>query len=525
MKTISVFILYILTTGFAKDKILFDFESGTLDNWQIAVENPLVDEKPLPTRTALDWKRGPRGWQGAYYLETGANEGRHENNPDGVLKSPEFKMTKNFLNFYLAGEVHPAVCVYLEINDATVRQAFGNNFYDLILRGWDVSEWRGQNARFCVQDSSAMRSLIRLDHVFISDDPPPPESEWINIPDRERSSLMAPGEFHLIFPASSLEPNMEIGTATIVQDADDHWHLFASVHHQRDGCNGRNHKQIIHASSSVPASIDWRYHGVVMQPREEFNEQFLWQPFVVVHDGQFYMYYVGGGRVWSGRYIPPEGTVYSWHGGKGGDQGPCRMYLARSKDGNCWERIGESERGPHGCIFTEKPFAFNPYVTRINDRWVMYYASCENETVFGKHAIGYRTSDDLVHWSTRKPALVDWRSDDPVAASLFSNVEPASPWPEHTFFNYPVVFQYNKKRHLLAGPIDNGNLSRYHCLRIYQSDDPFHFSGHWTAKNKNKRLFVDGGGYPIQDKNGDWYIFTTNNMSGGVWSARLYFNK
>jgi hypothetical protein len=77
---------------------------------------------------------------------------------------------------------------------------------------------------------------------------------------------------------------------------------------------------------------------------------------------------------------------------------------------------------------------------------------------------------------------------------------------------------------LWAGPIDNANLSRYHCLRIYKSDTPFSFANHWEAKEINKRIFVDGGGRPFPKQTGEWFIFHTNNMSGGVWIAPLFWN-
>ncbi|NJK94225.1 MAG: hypothetical protein HC905_04160 [Bacteroidales bacterium] len=121
-----------------KDIVLFDFESGNLDGWTVIGKNPFYNENPVSKDDIKEWGRGPVGLQGNYYLESGAQRGRHNNNPDGILKSPEFVINRKFLNFYIAGEVHPNVRVFLEVDGKTVYEAFGNNFYDLNLRGWNV---------------------------------------------------------------------------------------------------------------------------------------------------------------------------------------------------------------------------------------------------------------------------------------------------------------------------------------------------------------------------------------------------
>jgi hypothetical protein len=124
----------------------------------------------------------------------------------------------------------------------------------------------------------------------------------------------------------------------------------------------------------------------------------------------------------------------------------------------------------------------------------------------------------------RSQALTDWSKNDAAEAAQFGKHVPASPWPEHSFFMNPFVFKRGETWYLLAGPIDNSNLSRYHCLRIYTSNNPFHFANHHQAKTQNKRIFVDGGGRPFRDVDGTWYIFHSNSMSGGVWIAPLYWN-
>jgi hypothetical protein len=156
------------------DIIVFDFEQGNMDGWELTGNNFLVGEKPVHASVATTWERGPCGYHGNYYLETGHDNGRHTNkNGGGTWLSPVFQINRNYLNFYLAGQLNPGVRVFLEVDGKIVREAFGNNFYDLILRGWDVKEFQNKNARLGLEDRSDYRSLIRLDHVFLSNTPPP----------------------------------------------------------------------------------------------------------------------------------------------------------------------------------------------------------------------------------------------------------------------------------------------------------------------------------------------------------------
>ncbi len=527
---ISVFSFLIVLSGYSisdlrKDIVLFDFENENFNDWELTGRDFLVGGGPLHRDTIVDWERGPIGFKGQYYLESGHDQGRHTNKQGGgAWKSPEFQIKRNYLNFYLAGQLNPGVRVLLEIDGVKVREAFGNNFYDLILRGWDVREFDGKNARFVLEDKSNFRSLIRLDHIFLSDTAPDPDTSWVKSEDRQRSSIAAPGKFRHVFSNEQItDGDWLVERANIVYGPDNKWHMFAQVIEASNVWEIRNPGRIIHAVSENLME-GWSYQGVVMSADAAYGEQFIIDPFVMVYDNKFYMYYVGAGNLWSGWYTGPEGNNNPWHLGESGDFGPNSMFLAISENGSEWERIGTADTRRPGKIFTEKPFGLTPYVHRIGDEWVMYYASALDETVFSKHTIGYRTSKDLINWSNRKHALVDWSLTDTVEAANFGRHIPASPWPEHSFFTNPVVFKRGNTWHLWAGPIDNSNLSRYHCLRIYLNDNPFSFSGHWHAKEINKRVFVDGGGRPLRDPNGNWFIFHTNNMSGGVWVAPLFWN-
>ncbi len=136
----------------------------------------------------------------------------------------------------------------------------------------------------------------------------------------------------------------------------------------------------------------------------------------------------------------------------------------------------------------------------------MYYAAAEPANILGKHGIAYRKSRDLKHWGARSMAFVDATS--------------TTPWAEHSFIRFPQLLQRDGAAYLLAGPLHNNNLSRYHCLHIFRSDDPFAFS----ADAWFKRIFVDAGGKVLQD-GPRLYVSTSSTLglSQGVWLAPLHW--
>lgn len=507
----------------SQDVLLFDFEDGKIGSWTVSGENPLYEMAPVSRVKTKDWSRKPEGYKGNFYLETSSDGGRHTQNPDGSLTSPEFVINRDYLNFYLGGELHPRVRVFLMVDGQVVREAFGNNFYDLILRGWDVRGLIGKKARFVIEDNSPMRSLIRLDHVFLSVQAPTDPKDWKLIPDRERSAFFVPGEFKLIFPSDRIGEDWRIVRSNFVQDDRGTWNLFFSAYQKPNQYEPSQWQSVFRASARNIETNEWEFHGEAIHSDPKLGEEFIWDPFVIFNKGEFWMYYVSGGNPWSGWYTPAAGVHKKWHLGMSGDQGPYYLSLATSKDGKEWLRSSSSIGNRKGVLFAEKPFLFAPFITKIENKWVMYYASAASESVEAKHGIGYRISTDLIHWSERKLALRDWDIQDGDKPSFPST--PASPWPEHSFFTNPAVLKHKETWYLLAGPIDNSNLSRYHTLRIFDSKDPFHWDDFDNAIHKNKRIFVDGGAIPIRGSEGQMYIATTNDMSGGIWIAPLYVNE
>ncbi|WP_016957559.1 hypothetical protein [Catenovulum agarivorans] len=100
----------------------------------------------------------------------------------GSLDSPEFVISKSYINFLLGGgnqlfDAANATAALLIINNQIVRQASGNNSTDLSWHSWDVEEFIGQTAQIRLLDyhvadnSDAATPYLLADQFRASDIP------------------------------------------------------------------------------------------------------------------------------------------------------------------------------------------------------------------------------------------------------------------------------------------------------------------------------------------------------------------
>ena len=93
--------------------MLFDFESGTFDGWQVEGKETFGKAPFKAAAEVPQWgaHRSFTGWQGKYIVIVG--DTRHGITSPGKLTSDEFTITHRYLKFLYGGEVHPRVKVYL----------------------------------------------------------------------------------------------------------------------------------------------------------------------------------------------------------------------------------------------------------------------------------------------------------------------------------------------------------------------------------------------------------------------------
>ncbi|MGR0160814.1 GH32 C-terminal domain-containing protein [Paenarthrobacter nitroguajacolicus] len=125
---------------------------------------------------------------GDYYIgdkrintfETGAVPG---DDRQGTLTSPEFPITKKFMSMLVGGGNRAAdsgqtLAVQLLVNGNVVRSLAGDNAGLLNWKGWDVSEFAGQNAQLRIVDQATGGwGHLTLDHVMLTDAAAVPRSD------------------------------------------------------------------------------------------------------------------------------------------------------------------------------------------------------------------------------------------------------------------------------------------------------------------------------------------------------------
>src|SRR5688572_12602357 len=206
------------------DKVLFDFESGTFQGWTLEGGKPFGD-RPFRASTEVPkcrQDRSFRGWQGHYMVIAG--DTRHTQAPAGKITSSEFAITHSYLRFYLGGEAHPRVRVALLVGGKEVRTAFGNNSYDMRLRGWNIKEFHNRSGRIVIEDFADVPSLLRVDHFHLSETLPPAIGAFEE--SLQESSVLRPGEWKLVFDPG---PGKFVAHASIVRGLDGRWHMYAQI--------------------------------------------------------------------------------------------------------------------------------------------------------------------------------------------------------------------------------------------------------------------------------------------------------
>lgn len=136
-----------------------DFEGPTIGSWTVSGE--AFGDGPI--------RGGPRvtGYLGRGLVSSLARgEGA-----TGTLRSPAFPVTRNCINFLVAGGDRPQdTCVNLVVSGRVVRSATGGRRESLVWAGWNVAAWKGQEARLELVDrSEAAWGYLAVDHIVFSD--------------------------------------------------------------------------------------------------------------------------------------------------------------------------------------------------------------------------------------------------------------------------------------------------------------------------------------------------------------------
>lgn len=275
---------------------------------------------------------------------------------------------------------------------------------------------------------------------------------------------VAAGPYAKVYDPGAGEPRpWYINDHTFVRAADGTWHLFGITHEEPAAPLDEDH--FAHATApSLTGPWTKRPFALSVDP-DYFNETQLWAPHVLEHEGVYYMFYCGGGD----------------------DSRSYAISLATSTDLYHWTRH------PDGPLFRDGFDARDPYVTKIGNRWVMYYTA-NSDPAGGNHIVAYRTSTDLVHWGERRVAYTD-----PAQGTFGGPTES------------PFVVRHGAYWYLFVGPRPG-----YVGTDVFRSTDPLSF------RIEDRVGHVDShAAEVIKDGDDDWYVSHAGWGQGGVFLAPL----
>lgn len=273
------------------------------------------------------------------------------------------------------------------------------------------------------------------------------------------------GEFVRIYDPSVGESQpWYINDHCFIYGPDNQWHLFGIT--RQEPMSPADEDNFAHAvSSDLYTKSGWVKKPFALSTDTAAGEAHLWAPYVIEHEGLYYMYYCAGGK-----------TSHEY-----------QLKLATSKDLYTWQRH------PANPMFVDGFDARDPFILRIADKWIMYYTAT-SKPEGGHHVVCAIESADLIHWGGRRVVFTD-----PSIGTWAGPTE--SPFVVHRGGSY----------YLFIGP-RNG----YRGTCVYRSSDPFS----WTIEQQVGKIDSHAAEV-ILDRDGKWYVSHCGWGQGGVYLAPL----
>lgn len=253
-----------------------------------------------------------------------------------------------------------------------------------------------------------------------------------------------------------------INDHTFVRGQDGTWHLFGITHAEPE--DHHDERIFAHATADTLTQPMWTKRPPALAYAPEDGETVLWAPHVIATPGGYTMFYGAGGH----------------------DPTRWMIRAATSPDLETWTRLP-------GALFLDGFEARDPFVTRIDDRWVMYYTRTD-PPAGGNHVVAYRTSDDLLTWSAPAFAFVDPKTG--------TNGGPTES---------PFVVERDGLYYLFIGPRGG-----YVGTDVFASADPYHFTAEGLVGHVDAHAAE-----VITDTDGATYVSHAGWSQGGVYLAPL----
>ena len=151
-------------------KVIADFESENYGNWKVTGDafGPGPAKGKFPNQNPVDGYKGER-LVNSYF---------NGDETTGTLTSPDFEVTRPFLNFLIGGGSQKETRMDLWVDGKVVRTASGDDGERLSWRAWDVRELIGRQAKLEIVDNATGGwGHINIDQIMLADAPARPASE------------------------------------------------------------------------------------------------------------------------------------------------------------------------------------------------------------------------------------------------------------------------------------------------------------------------------------------------------------
>jgi arabinan endo-1,5-alpha-L-arabinosidase len=282
----------------------------------------------------------------------------------------------------------------------------------------------------------------------------------------QERTLVTAGDFIKVYDPSIGEPKpWYINDHTFIFGKDGLWHLFGITH--ADPADPGRERFLAHATARTLLQVPWdkKPFALAYAPEAPWKETHLWAPYVISSDGLYYMYYCAGDA----------------------DHAKYKIHLATSTDLVTWTRH------PRNPMVVDGYDARDPFVTRVKDKWVLYYTATSSPSG-GNHVVACVTSDDLVTWGNKRVVYTD--------ADVGTYGGPTES---------PFVVRRGKSFYLFVGP-----RPEYDGTDVFASHDPFS----WKTADKVGH-FPAHAAEVIRDTDGKWYMSRCGWGERGVYLAPL----